>query len=394
MKYEHMGLFRLKQIWALSKMMVARVVAMFYSDHHPIWLICDRGTGAGDNGYKFFLYMKKNHPDTETHYIISKHSPERHLLADYEDSLLDFRSLRHYIYLWRATHLMSTHVQGYFPYVGLGLFVQKIYPFYARKKHIFLQHGVSKDYTPFLEYSNTQVDLVMTAVKPEYDFFINRYSYPKEKVVLTGMCRFDQLEDESQNRRQILLIPTWREYIYKSEGFENTDYYKAYASLITSKRLQTLLEERDWRMVFYPHHEMQRYLKHFTSLPISDRIHIVAEGSCDLQSLFRESSLMITDYSSVYFDFSYMYKPVLLYQFDREQFQGGHYEQGWLDYDHSFGPVCTQESVLLEALEELIDNQLNPKEEYKQFSANLYPFRDRQNCERNYCAILALDKRM
>ncbi|MEX6101942.1 CDP-glycerol glycerophosphotransferase family protein [Mammaliicoccus sciuri] len=35
--------------------------------------------------------------------------------------------------------------------------------------------------------------------------------------------------------------------------------------------------------------------------------------------LFKESKLMITDYSSVAFDFSFLEKPVIYYQFDRDR---------------------------------------------------------------------------
>lgn len=391
MKYENMFLFRVRQVKALMKLALAWILSLPHRDKAPLWLVCDRGTMAGDNGYKFFRYLRQQHPEIDAYFLLSKHAPEWNAMRkEYGERVLDYRSLRHYIYLWRATHLMSTHVQGYFPYVGLGLWFQSICPAYRRKKHIFLQHGVSKDYTPFLEYSNTQVDLTMCAVQPEYDFFIHRYSYPEDKVVLTGMCRYDQLVDESAGRRQILLVPTWREYIYKDAGFEQTDYYKAYASLITSPRLAALLEQYDWRMVFYPHHEMQRYLSSFRALPISERIHIADAGECDLSDHFRQSNVMITDYSSVYFDFAYMRKPVLLYQFDREQFQGGHYEQGWLDYDHCFGPVCRTEDVLLDELEHLIQHNLEPKSEYKEFAEKLYPFHDQRNSERNYQAIINL----
>jgi len=388
MRYENKIAFRASQMWILVKLLVGRIISLFYRDREPIWLIADRGIVAGDNGYRFFLYMKHIHSHVKTYFILSKSAPEWNLLENYNESRLEYRSLRHCIYLWRATYLVSTHIQGYFPFVGLGLWVKSISPFYRRKKHIFIQHGVSKDYSPFLEYANTGVDLVTCAVKPEYDFFIDTYHYPKNSVALTGMCRYDQLVDSSYNRRQILLVPTWREYIYKSKNFEMTDYYKCFSSLLMSERLSLLLEQNDWRLVFYPHHEMQRYLDAFINLHLSDRIHVAAESECDLSIHFKESNIMITDYSSVYFDFAYLQKPVLLYQFDREQFQSNHYNQGWLDYDHCFGPVCKTEAVLLDELEKLLKNGQHPDRVYEQYAANLFSFRDQQNSERTYRAII------
>jgi len=392
MKHEHMVLFRLGQIWVLMKLAIARLVSFGFRDNGPIWIICDRGPEAGDNGYRFFLFLKKEHPELRVFFIISRSAPEWNELEPYADCRLEFGSMKHYLYLWRASHLMSTHIQGYFPYRGLGVWVKKKYPFYSRKKHIFLQHGVSKDYTTFLEYSNTDVDLTICSVKQEYDFFVQRYGYPPEKVALTGMCRYDSLIDESNGRNQILLVPTWREYIYKSTGFEDTDYYHTYASLITSKRLLNLLERKDMRLVFYPHHEMQRYLESFKKLNLSERIHIAPEAECDLSVHFRRSNIMITDYSSVTFDFAYMQKPILLYQFDRDNFQNGHYNQGWLDYDHCFGPVCRNEDNLIDELEKLIDHHLIADAQYTDFIQHLYPYHDGKNCERNYQAILRLDR--
>jgi len=390
MKYENMLALRASQIQELIKLLIARVYSLRFHDEGPIWLIADRGSLAGDNGYKFFLFMQKTHPEVKTFFILPKSVPEWDLLSPYSKNRLEFKSLKHYVYLWRATHLISTHIQGYFPFVGLGIWVKSISPFYRKKKHIFLQHGVSKDYTPFLEYSNTSVNLVMCAVQPEYDFFINQYHYPKEKVVLTGMCRYDQLIDESQSRKQILLVPTWREYIYKSKDFEKTTYYKSFASLLQSKRLISILEENNWRLIFYPHHEMQRYLNSFLNLQLSEYIHIAPEDECDLSDHFRQSNIMITDYSSVYFDFAYLQKPILLYQFDRAEFQSGHYKQGWLDYDHCFGPVCKTEDMLLDELEQLITNNLHPHMQYQEYAKLLFPYRDQQNSERTYQAIIKI----
>ena len=54
----------------------------------------------------------------------------------------------------------------------------------------------------------------------------------------------------------------------------------------------------------------------------------------DVQKLMIECDMMITDYSSVQFDFAYMKKPILLYQFDREAYQSGHQGKGYFDPDN------------------------------------------------------------
>ena len=69
----------------------------------------------------------------------------------------------------------------------------------------------------------------------------------------------------------------------------------------------------------------------------SDRI-IIADMKYDVQQLLKESLLLITDYSSVFFDMMYMNKPVNFYQFDEKQYRKSHYKEGYLNYQN-VGPV-------------------------------------------------------
>ena len=63
--------------------------------------------------------------------------------------------------------------------------------------------------------------------------------------------------------------------------------------------------------------------------------------------MLKESSMLITDYSSVFFDVAYMHKPIIYYQFDRDAFRQGHYQEGYFSYDDGFGPVAFDTESLL-----------------------------------------------
>ena len=49
--------------------------------------------------------------------------------------------------------------------------------------------------------------------------------------------------------------------------------------------------------------------------------------------------MLITDYSSVYFDIAYMRKPIIFYQFDEEEFRRKHYQRGYLR-EENLGYKC------------------------------------------------------
>ena len=103
---------------------------------------------------------------------------------------------------------------------------------------------------------------------------------------------------------------------------------------------------------------------------------------------------MITDYSSVAFEMGMLEKPVIYYQFDENDFFKEHgIQKGYFDYrKDGFGPVVTAECVLLEELKTLLANDALPQEPYKTRSAETFAFRDQNNCERVYKAIIALDE--
>ena len=96
-------------------------------------------------------------------------------------------------------------------------------------------------------------------------------------------------------------------------------------------------------------------------------------------------NVLITDYSSVFFDAGYMEKPVIYYQFDLDEFRKYHYQEGYFSYEKpGFGPVVMTEGALLNALYECAENGFRMQREYRDRLDAFYPVRDAQNCERTY----------
>ena len=96
-------------------------------------------------------------------------------------------------------------------------------------------------------------------------------------------------------------------------------------------------------------------------------------------------NVLITDYSSVFFDVGYMEKPVIYYQFDLEEFRKYHYQEGYFSYEaHGFGPVVQTEEALMDELYACAENDFRMQKEYRARLDAFYPVRDTQNCERTY----------
>ena len=372
---------RLFEFFVLLKLYIAKIVAFFSNE--CFWLISERGTDARDNAYWLFIYIKENHPEIKAKYVIARESKDRVKLEKYEHDLIEYKSFRHYAALWKATHLVSTHIMGATPERNMFLSFDKAFHLFKKQKKVFLQHGIIKDNIPSLYFGNIYLDLFVCGATDEYKFVSENFQHPGGIVKYTGLCRYDKLND-FVTKKQILIMPSWRMYIDKSR-FEESEYYKVYAALLQNKRLHSLLETYGYSLVFYPHYEVQKNIESFRKLQLPEKITI-AGFDYDVQTLLKESALLITDFSSVYFDFAYMRKPILFYQFDPDKY---HYKPGYFKVEN-IGRKTSELTTLLGYLEDSLQNNCKNDECYDSFINHFFAYRDSNNCKRVFEAIKAL----
>src|SRR5690625_4557087 len=100
--------------------------------------------------------------------------------------------------------------------------------------------------------------------------------------------------------------------------FLDSEYFERYSELINHHKLGILANKYNFEVVFCLHPNMQKFTNYFSH----GSVKIIHQGEVDVQSLLKESAMMITDYSSVAFDFSFFNKSIIYYQFDRNRFIG------------------------------------------------------------------------
>ena len=194
MTFKQLFILRIRELKVLLLLIAAYVVSFCRRDRQ-LWLIAERGTDARDNGFWLFRYIKEKQPGIRVKYIVSRNSPDLNKLADYCDCLVETGSFQHYVLLWRAECLISTHIQGFTPFPDLFASINQKVGIWKNKKVVFLQHGITKDLLPQLFYTNTRLDLFICGAEPEYRFVCREFGYSDDKVAYTGLCRYDGLND-------------------------------------------------------------------------------------------------------------------------------------------------------------------------------------------------------
>lgn len=360
-----------------------------------LWVICDNKNEARDNGYWLFRYICENHPEQDAVYAISKKSPDYQKVKKLGKTV-KYGSLRHWILYLSAKKNISSQKGGK-PNAAVCYFLEV--KGLLKNTRVFLQHGIIKDDMPWLHYENTRMKMFVTSTEREYRFVDETFGYPEGAVKKLGLCRFDGLHDAEVKPCQVLLMPTWRSWIATPTSasdaiedvsdFRNTTYFRAWNEFLHSKRLYEWLNKNDLTLVFYPHRDMQTFLPYFEL--DNERIRIASWPDYDVQTLLKESVYLITDFSSIAMDFAYMKKRLMYYQFDYEDFRKGQYPEGYFSYEKDgFGRVCYKLEDTLDELEQASGEGFENPPEYLRRHNDFFDLYDKENCERNYQAILEL----
>ena len=349
------------------------------------WIITERSDQARDNGFIFFKYMKEHHPEQPVYYVIEKNAPDYNKIRSY-GNIIQFNSWKHFFYFCFSSIHISAHVRGCNPDNNpMARRLKRILGY----KDVFLPHGVSYGVSEFCLAKYSGVDLFICSGRLEYDNVLKNYGYRKNQVAYTGFPRLDEWHDLNVDKKKILLMPTWRLYLAQNPNtvFEETLYYEAYQKLINNQELANFLGENGLKLIFYVHHNMRKYVNSFmTNCPDIEIVY--RDETYDIQDLLKSAGLLITDYSSVHFDFAYMQKPVIYYQFDRKEFWEKQYKKGDFDAEKDgFGPVAYDLDNVLKDLKDVYDLGFRQSELYHGRMRSFYQKYDKNNSDRVYKEI-------
>lgn len=345
-----------------------------------IWLISEGRNKASDNGYYLFKYIRENHPNDSVYYAINKKCSDYKKVSKL-GNIINYGSIKHYMYYLVSINISTEDIAS--PDNVFFTILHRYLNLYNNR--VFLQRGITKDDIKSLHYNKTKFRLFVCGASKEYEYIKNHYGYPNNYVKYLGLPRFDNYNDATINNKLILVMPTYRKHI--SKNITNTLFYKRWNSLLNNNELINFIEENNIMIYFYLHKNMHKYLnKFYTS---SKNIKIIKDE--DITNIIKESSLLVTDYSSVYMDFAYMSKPVIYYQFDYKDYRKSGYREGYFKYSKdAFGKIILDEEDLIKKIIAYITMDYKQEKVYNDRVDEFFKDRDSSNSKRVYEAIKEL----
>jgi CDP-glycerol glycerophosphotransferase len=348
----------------------------------PIWLIGELPYKAQDNGFHFFRYVRQNHPEVDAYYVVDLASPE------YENvrplgNVVGYQSKEHFELALAADRIIGSHHPDYLYPTRHPAFLAK-----SRAGKVFLQHGVMGTKWMVPNYGKKsagfETDLFCVSSDREKSYIVKDFGYDPGEVVVTGLPRFDALFDNDVpvEPRQVLIIPTWRDWLQNDEGFVDSDYFQQWNDFLHDPALAKLVGDNQLDLIFCLHPNMQHLRSYFAGAPV----RVVRQGEVDVQFLMKQSAAMITDYSSVGFDFSFLDKPVHYFQFDRDRFLGK--PGSHLDLDRELpGRIAFTRESLIASLDATVKRDMKMESTYRDRASKFIVARDRSHASRVFQAV-------
>lgn len=373
-----------------------------YYRKKPIWLFLDKIYKGGDSSEYLYKYTMKQNDGIRKYYLLDEKSADYRRMKREGYQPLRRGSLRHKLVFLNADMLIASNSTVFafngFPEALAG-YIKDLTKFHV----VCVQHGMSvQNIARAQSRLKDNTRLYFCASKYEIENLSRPvYNYVGyDALRLTGVPRYDGLVDE--HKKQILISPTWRMQsslmMTRNEGeereynpyFKDSDYFRIYNSLINDKRLIEAAKKYGYRIAYVLHPIVSPQAKDFDKNDYVDIIPSV--GDMSYEKLFRESSLMVTDYSGVQFDFAYMRKPlVYLHHNDIPK----HYDEGVFTYDTmAFGEICHTNDELIDVLCQYMEEGCVMKEVYRKRADDFFAFNDHSNCERIYKEMIDYQHRV
>lgn len=375
-----------------------------YPHYHKqkIWLMLDKLYKGGDSCEYLYRYSANKDDGITKYYLINEGVSDYNKLVEDGFKPLVPGTLKHKLVFVHADIVLITN-SHLFPFNGYNKSTSKYIRGLCNFGSMCLQHGLSVQKCAMAQrriIDNTM--MYFLASKYEYKNLTHHaYGYDGFDILkLTGIARYDGLVNNDQ--KQILISPTWRMYnalpVTTSEGeqrgynpeFKHTTYFKIYNNLINNERLLKGAKKYGYKIKFLLHPIISSQLEDFTKN--SELEVIPSVGDLSYEEILTKSSLMVTDYSGVQFDFAYMRKPIVY--FHPEELPP-HYEDGIFFYDTmGFGEICKKTEELIDMLIEYMSNNCQMKEMYRNRADDFFYYNDHKNCERIYNEILKYQKQV
>lgn len=327
---------------------ILKLIGIFIkTDQNLAVFVCYGGKRYDDSTRVLYEYIKNNDEYKNIKTIWAFIEPKKFdMIPDDEKIRID--TLKYYLTLLKSKYWITNSS------VLRGLNFKK-----KNTKYVIFQHGtlgikklgcdLEKKNKSFASKKHEPIDMFIIQGKKEKEKLKNAFNLKEENIYELGLPRNDELVEVDnekvmqikeklnipKGKKVILYTPTYREY-NKDEHLNSV-----LALPFDFKKMKKELADK-YVLVFTAHYEVSKLYQ----IPENDSFVVNAFEYPYINDLLIIADILISDYSSIVFDFSILERPILCFAYDYDKYmkeRGTYLDLNELFYD---GVIKNQEDLI------------------------------------------------
>jgi len=292
----------------------------------------------GDNSAALYEYIRKNHSELTSIWMTNNKSVIEEI-QQLGGLVVKRRTLQGIWLSLRANVIVSSH----------GIKDAIMYePFYNYPKLVYLGHGIPLK-KGWVGVENIPVRYKKASVKKikSSSFMISSSEFSaklqndflpigKDKIKITGLPRNDILfKLDKKEIKKIYALNEYKHVIFYAPTFRNWELTRFFPFAdYDIKQINKFCELNEACFILRPHHNDLKSMNtdFWKEMKGSSNFKIITHEKCsNVNELLVASDCLITDYSSIFFDYLLLERPIIFLPYDLERYTKEH---GFLvDYD-------------------------------------------------------------
>ncbi|MFS0559812.1 CDP-glycerol glycerophosphotransferase family protein [Terribacillus sp. 179-K 1B1 HS] len=255
-----------------------------------------------------------------------------------------------------------------------------------QNKHVLADRWGSINY--ICSYSDFFSDLMLRCFKLNPDH-IQLTGAPRNDLLLqrpdTHFLR-EEFDIDPSESRMIFFMPTYRQVAHNDRADTNLNRDNLFGmESFDNDQFYDFLERENLELIVKLHPaEEKLFLNHFE---MQTRVHLLTDEmltryGMDLYEIMPLADMLITDYSSIYFDYLLLDKPIIFTPVDLHSYQQN---RGFILDSYTNwtpGPKVVSQDALQDALASFLENPSWYEDERKQIRDRVHHFQDDKSSER------------
>ena len=332
------------KIYTLVFSLIFKIIGVFIRVQDDIILINSYGGRRYDDSPKvIFEYMRTQEKYSKYKIYWAFSNPNKFEIEGAQKIKID--TLKYFIIALKAKYWITNSA------IERGLKFKNKKTIYINTWHgsTMKKMGIDAPKTAF-KFKSSKCDIMFAQSEYDINIFSKAFNIPKEKFVLVGLPRNDELYNVADEeikkiknklnipceKKVILYAPTFREYNSDTDGC-------VIAPPITIEKWKKNLSDK-YIVLFRAHYEINEVL----GIKNDEFIYNMSDYN-NLNDLLKISDIMISDYSGIVFDYSILKRPIYNYTYDYEEYLN---KRGfYLDLENDLpNGICKTEDELLEKI--------------------------------------------